>query len=180
MRKNVVTKWTVRGSALAAGVAMAVATGVGIADASSHTLQTARNAILAKTIVVNGKGVTVYELSGETAKPKHLLCNPGACFGFWPPVTVPSSKTRLTKTAGVPGTLSTIKRGKIVQVTLAGHPLYRFSPDANVPGAAGGNGIRSFGGTWHVVVTAGARQNTSTTTTTSTTTSTYTYTTPGY
>jgi predicted lipoprotein with Yx(FWY)xxD motif len=34
---------------------------------------------------------------------------------------------------------------------LDGHPLYRYAGDNNTKGNAKGEGIRSFGGTWHVV-----------------------------
>ena len=66
-------------------------------------------------------------------------------------------------------------------MTLNGIPLYRFSLDAHA-GQATGQGIKSFGGTWHVVKTGAAKASTTTTTTTTTmppstsTTSTYTYT----
>jgi len=31
------------------------------------------------------------------------------------------------------------------------HPLYGFAPDMGKKGSAKGEGIKSFGGTWHVV-----------------------------
>jgi hypothetical protein len=39
-------------------------------------------------------------------------------------------------------------------VTVNGAPVYTFVPDAN-PGDAKGEGIMSFGGTWHVVQASG-------------------------
>ena len=65
---------------------------------------------------------------------------------------------------GVTGKLGILRRDGIFQVTLAGHPLYRFAGDAGRRGVANGQGIRSFGGIWHVVV-ATAAPNTPPTTT---------------
>jgi hypothetical protein len=40
-----------------------------------------------------------------------------------------------------------------LQVALRGRPLYRFSGD-HAKGEANGEGIESFGGTWHAVTAA--------------------------
>jgi predicted lipoprotein with Yx(FWY)xxD motif len=54
---------------------------------------------------------------------------------------------------GVKGSLSKLHRakGNFYQVTLKGHPLYRYAPDNGKRSSAKGEGIKSFGGTWHVV-----------------------------
>ena len=92
----------------------------------------------------------MYTLSGDT--PKHMKCTRNnGCFRFWPPVTV---KGRASKAAGVKGKLGTFKRNGFTQVTLNGHPLYTYAGDGNRAGVVNGNGIKTFGGTWHVV-TAG-------------------------
>jgi predicted lipoprotein with Yx(FWY)xxD motif len=160
--------------ALAAGAAGAgVATIGGLAQASTTpTLKTAANASLGKTIVVDGKGRTVYELSPEAIH--HLLCISAQCLQFWPLVTVPSAHTKLTAAKGVPGKLGVLKRGKAFQVTLGGHPLYRFAGDGSA-GQANGNGLKSFGGTWHVVKASAAASHTISTPVMSTPASTYTY-----
>jgi predicted lipoprotein with Yx(FWY)xxD motif len=143
----------------------------GLALAKSRpVLKTAANATLNKTIVVNARGLTVYTLSGEGAH--HLKCKKaGGCFANWPPVTVASAKTKLKATAGVKGKLRVLHRSGIFQVTLNGHPLYRFIGDGSKKGQATGEGITAFGGTWHVVSASSASTTTSTTTTS---------TTPGY
>lgn len=104
-----------------------------------------------ESIVVNGHGVSVYYLSGDSKS--HPLCTMGnGCFAFWPPVTVPSSATKLSKGPGVPkGKLTLWHRNGFFQVVFGGHPLYRFAPDNNEPGHARGDHITSFGGTWHVI-----------------------------
>ncbi|MDQ2739743.1 MAG: hypothetical protein M3Y35_14240, partial [Actinomycetota bacterium] len=55
------------------------------------------------------------------------------------------------KAAGVPGTISILRRVKanLYQVMLDRHPLYFFSGDKIR--TTRGQGIRSFGGTWSVV-----------------------------
>ena len=133
-------------------VVVAVASMAGIAVAASTTVATGTVKVngKSKTVLVDSRGVTLYTLSGE--RVGHLKCVSSQCFGFWPPYKVSATAT-LTKAKGVTGTLSRLHRvkGKFYQVMLNGHPLYRFAPDANKKGSALGEGIPSFGGTWHVV-----------------------------
>jgi predicted lipoprotein with Yx(FWY)xxD motif len=148
---------------VAAVAAVALAALTGLALAKTHTtLGTASNATIGKTIVVDSRGLTVYELKPETTH--HLLCKTKACFGFWPPVKVASAKTKLTAATGIKGKLGVLHRNGFFQVTLGGHPLYRFSGDNSKKGMAAGQGIKGFGGTWHVV-TASSTHTTTTTTT---------------
>ncbi len=52
--------------------------------------------------------------------------------------------------------LGTIKiRGGAVQVTYAGHPLYRYSGDVS-PGATDYVGTHQFGGIWRAITPSGA------------------------
>jgi predicted lipoprotein with Yx(FWY)xxD motif len=158
---------------------------VGLAVAKTLTLQVAKGASVTnqsgstktESIVINSKGRAVYTLSGDTTR--HPKCTKaGGCFSFWPPVTVSSAKG-LSKAGGVKGKLGTFKRNGIIQVTLAGHPLYTFANDHKRHDATG-EGVNAFGGIWHVVKDAsrgsGSSSMTSTSTTSSTTTSPY----PGY
>jgi predicted lipoprotein with Yx(FWY)xxD motif len=98
-------------------------------------------------IAVNSHGVAVYELLPETTH--HLLCTSSACLGAWPPLKV-ASGAKLTKGAGVSGKLGTLHRKGFTQVTLNGHPLYTFVEDGGKKGVAAGDGLKAFGGTWHV------------------------------
>jgi len=51
----------------------------------------------------------------------------------------------------VQGRLGILRRSNgMLQVTLRGMPLYRFTQDHSV-GEANGQGLKSFGGTWHVI-----------------------------
>jgi predicted lipoprotein with Yx(FWY)xxD motif len=150
-----------------AGFAVAALTGLAFASTTSLTLKKAHNAVLKETIVVNAKGRTLYTLHNETSH--HLLCK-SACFPFWPPYKV-SKTAKLTKATGIKGKLGRIHRKSFYQVTLNGLPLYRYSGDS-AKGQANGNGIKAFGGTWHVIKVGSSSSTGSTTTTTSTT---YTY-----
>jgi predicted lipoprotein with Yx(FWY)xxD motif len=128
------------------------------------TVSSATNSKLGTQVVVNAQGKTLYALSPETTK--HLLCKTSECLKFWPPLTVPSSKTKLTAGAGVQGHLGILHRkGGMLQVTLRGMPLYRFAKD-RAKGEANGEGVESFEGTWHAV-TAASPASTSMPTTTS-------------
>lgn len=157
----------------AAVAGFAVAAVAGIAGAKSFTLKLAKNASVGakhETIVVTGSGRAVYWLSGDRAG--HFKCtSANGCFGFWPPLKAHSAKG-LSKAPGVKGKLGTVRRGGFLQVTLAGHPLYMFSGDSQSD-MANGNGITSFGGTWHVdpqgSATSGSGGTTSTGTTPTTT-----------
>jgi predicted lipoprotein with Yx(FWY)xxD motif len=127
-------------------------------------------------IAVNAHGAAVYELLPETTG--HLLCTTASgCPKFWPPVTV-SKGAKLTKGAGLKGTLGKFTHNGITQLTLNGHPLYTFVEDKG-RGEAHGDGLKSFGGTWHVLAQGAATRSsgpaggtTSTSTTSSATTTT--------
>jgi predicted lipoprotein with Yx(FWY)xxD motif len=166
----------VAGFALAALAAMA---GAKTTKPKPATLQTAHNSVVGATIIVDNKGMTLYELKGETTHPNHLLCTSNTCFGFWPPYKV-SKTAKLTKAAGIKGKLALLHRDGFYQVTLDGHPLYHFAADKK-KGQAFGQGIKSFGGTWGTVkVSTHKSQGTTTSSSASTTTSTATTTTSTY
>jgi predicted lipoprotein with Yx(FWY)xxD motif len=160
--------------AVLAGVG--VAAFAGLAFAQSFTLNVAKNAP-----VKNIAGVTkheniaifskraVYDLTGNNLKNCTNKGNP-SCFHFWPPVTVASGK-KPTAAPGIKGKLGTIHRDGFTQVTLNGRPLYTFSLD-HANRAATGEGIKSFGGTWHVISSGGASKPATTTTSTTTTSTT--------
>jgi predicted lipoprotein with Yx(FWY)xxD motif len=136
--------------ALLASLALAAAA----LASSSLTVKGAGNSKLGETVLVNPAGRTLYALEGESTH--HLLCKSGACTAIWPPLTVRSRTTRLRAGAGVHGALGLIRRPNgALQVTLRGKPLYRYSGDS-AAGQANGEGIRSFGGTWHAVPAAPA------------------------
>jgi predicted lipoprotein with Yx(FWY)xxD motif len=121
---------------------------------SALTLGSASNASLGKSVLVNPQGRTLYALNPETGK--HLLCKSKECLTNWPPLTVKSAKTKLKAGSGVKGTLALLRRSSTsFQITLNGHPLYRFAGDTG-KAQDNGEGIESFGGTWHAMIASGA------------------------
>jgi predicted lipoprotein with Yx(FWY)xxD motif len=158
-----------------AGFAVVAVAGLAVAKTTRTTLQTARNSGLHQTIVVDSQGRTLYELSPETSR--HLLCKSAPCLQFWPPLKV-SKSARLTKSSAINGKLGKLHRNGFFQVTLDGRPLYRYAGDSR-KGQAHGNGIKTFGGTRHVVkVKAAGGGKTTTNNTTTSSSSSYSY--PGY
>jgi predicted lipoprotein with Yx(FWY)xxD motif len=152
---------------------------VGVAVARTFTLNVAKHATVqngntgnrtTENIVVTSRGFAVYDLSGETVR--HPECTKGnGCFGFWPPVTVSSLKS-LSKAPGITGKLGIWRRDGLRQVTLAGHPLYRYFADTRHHRATG-EALNTFGGIWHVIKPMSTKpvRSTTTTTTSSSTTS---------
>jgi predicted lipoprotein with Yx(FWY)xxD motif len=97
----------------------------------------------------------VYVLSPETTH--HLLCRSRSCLLLWPPVTVRSRSVKLVAGHGVRGRLGLLRRSNgVLQVTLRGLPLYRYAGDGS-SGEANGEGIKSFGGTWHALRASAAQ-----------------------
>ncbi len=104
-------------------------------------------------IVGAARGFAVYTLTGDSKS--HPKCLSKACRTIWPWVAVANGKTP-TKNAAIKAKLGVWKHNGVSQLTLGGHPLYFF---AGLPPAiagdktrkrAHGEGIVSFGGTWHV------------------------------
>ena len=157
---------------LAALAAAALISGVAGAAGASRVVSASHNTALNATLVVDSHGRALYSLHPETTH--HLLCRSRACFELWPPLTVRSAGVKLVAGHGVEGHLGLLHRsdGKL-QVTLRGLPLYRFSGDS-AKGQAHGEGIKSFGGTWHAVTAethaSGAPSGTTTPTTSTPTT----------
>ena len=111
------------------------------------------------TILVDADGKTLYTLTNGTVA---VACT-GGCLTAWPPALLPAGTTTATGSAGVTK-LGTTPSGTDLQVTHDGLPLYRFAADT-AAGDANGDGISSFGGTWHVVKISGAASDNSTSTT---------------
>lgn len=167
---------------VAATAGFAAAALVGVAIAKAFTVQVAKNAKVTnqsgmtttENIAVNSRGFALYTLTGDSKS--HPKCAKGnSCFSFWPPLTVASAK-QLSKAPGIKGKLGVWHRNGFFQAMLAGHPLYRYAPDTQRHTATG-EGIHSFGGTWHVLKAAGSASGSATMTTTTTTTTTSTTTT---
>ena len=138
-------RWLVAGASVVAlvvlGGSVAAAGGSGGPAYAGGGLRTAQ--IGGVNVLVNGKGFTLYWFAPDT--PTRSACN-GSCTGYWKPLKGPA-----TLSAGVTGTLATIKRSDgTVQATFDGHPLYTYVSDT-APGQASGNGTNLDGGVWHEV-----------------------------
>ena len=122
-----------------------------MATAGTATSRAASTVVTSKTdprfgpILADGSGMTLYTLVNNGLP---VPCT-GVCAGVWPPLTVPTPATPVTGPPGVIG-LSTMSNANGSAVTYQGEPLYRFAGDSS-PSDSNGDGIVSFGGTWHVV-----------------------------
>ena len=105
------------------------------------------------TILVNGRGFTVYAFTRD-GHNKDICANVSGCPSIWPPVTTfgnaiagPGVRSRLI------GTI-TLNNG-VKQVTYAGHPLYTYVADS-APGQTFYVNVSQFGGHWPAVNAAGS------------------------
>jgi predicted lipoprotein with Yx(FWY)xxD motif len=102
------------------------------------------------TILVTSSGRTLYMLTADS--PTASSCT-GSCASIWPPlVTTGAPRAGTGVKADLLGTIT--RSDGTHQVTYDGHPLYTFSGDS-AAGQVNGEGIKSFGGTWYVLDTAG-------------------------
>jgi predicted lipoprotein with Yx(FWY)xxD motif len=162
---------------LAAVAGVAIALLVGIAFATSFTLRVAKNATVKnqmggtkhENIAVASNGRATYTLTGDSKS--HPECTAkNHCYMFWPPLAIPAG-AKPSKATGIPGKLTIWHHNGFFQVVLGGHPLYEYSGDSKAH-VATGEGIVSFGGTWHVVKANASGGGTTSTGSTSTTTTT--------
>jgi predicted lipoprotein with Yx(FWY)xxD motif len=103
------------------------------------------------TVLVNGQGQTLYMLTSEQGGK--ITCTPAnGCTQVWPETLLTSGTTTATAGSGVRSSLlGAVKDASgNLEVTYNHWPLYTFSGDPG-PGAAKGQGLTSFGGTWYVL-----------------------------
>jgi predicted lipoprotein with Yx(FWY)xxD motif len=121
--------------------AMLGAAGAGAATKAKTTV---------KVATVPGVGAVLVDTSGKTlytltdANGAAVACT-GACLQAWPAAMTTAAKVKAPK--GVKSLSTTTDTHQITWKTL---PLYTFAGDGG-PKMANGEGIASFGGTWHVV-----------------------------
>jgi predicted lipoprotein with Yx(FWY)xxD motif len=96
----------------------------------------------AGTYLTDEAGHSLYLFAADTNGQSS--CN-GGCAATWPPLTGGSAQT---SGAANDANTATTKRGDgTTQITYAGHPLYRYSGDANA-GDTNGQGLNIDGGQW--------------------------------
>ncbi|ADB48834.1 COG4315 family predicted lipoprotein [Conexibacter woesei] len=119
------------------------------ASTSAATVKTASTPL--GTILVDAQGRTLYQWKGDTSASS--ACT-GTCATEWPPLT---THGRPVAGSGVQtAMLGTSKRADgTLQVTYAGHPLYRFLDDS-AAGDTNGQGSNGFGALWWVTAPDGA------------------------
>jgi predicted lipoprotein with Yx(FWY)xxD motif len=152
-----VKKWKITMLSVATA-GLALSTACASSDGSSNPAQVPTatgNAVSAQptslgTILVDGKGRTVYAFANDTTNAS--TCT-GACAADWPPVPAPAQLPAALP--GVTGELgATTRPDGSPQLTVAGHPVYTFSGDS-APGQTSGQGINLNGGVWTVVSPSG-------------------------
>jgi|GEM_PF-2164284 len=125
-----------------------------VAHAATHaaTMTTPTTVTVAKVpgagvVLVDGAtGRTLYTLTDASG---HALACTDVCLSAWPALSA-GAGAQATAPHAVRG-IGTTTDGA---VTAKGRPLYLFSGDP-AAGAANGNGVTSFGGTWKVVKITG-------------------------
>jgi predicted lipoprotein with Yx(FWY)xxD motif len=103
------------------------------------------------TVLVNGQGKTLYMLTSE--KGGKITCTQAnGCTQVWPETLLTSGARTAKAGSGVQSSLLGTVKGVSgsPEVTYNHWPLYTFSGDSG-PGAAKGQGLTSFGGTWYVL-----------------------------
>ncbi len=103
------------------------------------------------SILVASSGYTLYAF-GPDRRNQDVCVKTPECLSLWPALT-----TRGTPRAGKginSRLLGTIKLGRGLQVTYAGHPLYFYKYDTR-PGEIANVNILQFGGRWPAVNAAG-------------------------
>lgn len=103
-------------------------------------------------VLTDSAGRTLYLFEKDKAKTSSCY---GSCASFWPSVLTSGKPTASGgPKAGLLGT--TKRRNGQLQVTYAGHPLYRFALDRTA-GQTKGEGLDDFGAHWYAVSSAGKK-----------------------
>jgi predicted lipoprotein with Yx(FWY)xxD motif len=126
----------------------------GASSAASATIS-AKSVPGVGAVLVNGQGQTLYMLTSE--KGGKITCTQAnGCTQAWPETVLTDGATTAKAGGGVQSSLlGTVKdAGGNLEVTYNHWPLYTFSGDSG-PGAAKGQGLTSFGGTWYVLNRSG-------------------------
>jgi predicted lipoprotein with Yx(FWY)xxD motif len=145
MRRITIFVSTALAAVLLAGAAVARTSTPVARAATAPTIKVAGTKL--GKIIETGSGFTVYEFTADGHNNDVCQTRQG-CTGTWPPLT---STTAPTAGPGVNahllGTI-TLAHG-VTQITYAGHPLYRYAPDAR--GSTGYVGAKEFGGSWYAL-----------------------------
>jgi predicted lipoprotein with Yx(FWY)xxD motif len=123
------------------------------APANGVTVKVATVGILGSALV-DGSDRTLYMLTADQGGK--VTCNASPCTGVWPPLLVPAGGAPVAGSGLTASKLGTVKTASgATQVTYNSWPLYRYSGDSG-SNQANGQGIVSYGGTWHPLAPSGA------------------------
>lgn len=120
----------------------------GTSAASGAVLSTGSSSL--GTIVVDGKGMTVYEFGKDTMGATSSACT-GSCAAIWPAVHAGSGTPQVSGVTGTVGTITGVDGQP--QVTLNGWPLYTFVHDT-APGDTTGQNFQNL---WWALTPSGQR-----------------------
>lgn len=139
------------GSSGSAGSSSSSSSGVSSSgtSAGAAAVHTVSDATLG-TIVVNGKGFTLYRFDMDTNTPPASHCS-GSCAALWP--AAPAADANSVK--GVDAKLigSVTGEGGVKQLTIDGWPMYTYASDSKA-GDTNGQGAE---GIWWAVTPTGAK-----------------------
>jgi predicted lipoprotein with Yx(FWY)xxD motif len=121
----------------------------GTASAASGAVHTEQNASLG-SIVVNGKGFTLYRFDMDSASPSASHCT-GACATLWPAAPAAGASSVTGVDQKLVGSVTGTDGHR--QLTIAGRPVYTYSMDTRA-GQTNGQGVQ---GTWFAVTPTGGK-----------------------
>jgi len=118
-------------------------------SAASPTVEVATISVAGaqEMVLTTPSGVTLYYLTSDVGSAPRCT---GACLTNWPPLMSTGTPTLM---AGISGTLTVVTNANGSQVAYNGHLLYLFAGD-KAKGDTNGEGIKAFGGVWHVAAPA--------------------------
>lgn len=137
-------------AAVVIATAAALAAGSASAGSSRTTLKLRKTSV--GTILVNGRGFTLYAFTKDRRNQNNCQKVNG-CSGVWPAV---SGSSRPSLGPGVKASMigtTTLKSGA-KQLTYGGRPLYTYVGDSG-PGQTSYVNVSQFGGRWPAVNAAG-------------------------
>jgi predicted lipoprotein with Yx(FWY)xxD motif len=107
------------------------------------------------SVVVDGKGRTVYILTSSTTKNVPCTEDSG-CTNLWPDLPLPDGVSAAKAGTGIKASLLGTKKSSDGETypTYNRWLVYEYTGDSG-PGQAKGQGIKSFGGTWYVLNASG-------------------------
>jgi predicted lipoprotein with Yx(FWY)xxD motif len=137
---------------MAAATALFASLTAALADANGNRAELQLRRTGVGTILVNGRGFTVYVFTRDRRNEDNCAKISG-CVSIWSPVT---TSGRAVAGRGVNSRLigSITLKNRARQVTYGGHPLYTYIADSG-PGQTFYVNVSQFGGRWMAVNAAG-------------------------